>query len=259
MSEFTEAKRLEVIEKLKEIIPQGLVYGLGKPKPGELCVEAAICLALGEPHGDEPSCVHDVDRDFSIALNDAKWSSEKARAEALLPLAIAQLGTAGKDRTKWIKRIAEGTIRKILPMALRAAAKKKPEFAEAEELERFAEELEKVAVRCEKEGTREAVLAARDTAYKAADYYAAADDEFAAYYATYKAAKYAAAADAALAATTAADAALAATTAYHTAAAAEQAAEYTAKVAFYAADTTGNDEPLKVAVQIALDAYAAET
>jgi hypothetical protein len=231
MNTFDEAKRLEVIEKLKEIIPQGLVSGLGEPNPGELCVEAAICLALGEPHSDEPSCVHEVDREFAIVLNDAKWSSDKARAEALLPLAIAQLGTAGKDRTEWIERVIEGTIRKVVPMALRAAAKENPEFAE---------ELEEVAVRCEKEGTREAVLVARDAAYAAN---AAAAYE-AAYYA-YEAAYYAYRAD------------LAATDANFAAVYEEIAATArNALAAEQAACATGNDEPLKVAVQIALDAYA---
>jgi hypothetical protein len=234
MSELTEAKRLEVIEKLKEIIPQGLVYGLGKPKPGELCVEAAICLALGEPHGDQPSCVHQVDRDFAIRLNDSAWSSDKARAEAMLPLAIAQLGTAGKDRTEWVKRIAEGTIRKVVPMALRAVAKKNS---------KFAEDLERVAVRCEKEGTREAALAAADAANAATTAYDAATTAYDAAYAAYDAAY---------------DAAYTAYYAYY-AYNAYNAVKYATYAATRAALVTGNDEPLKVAVQIALDAYAAET
>jgi hypothetical protein len=198
MSEFTEAKRLEVIEKLKEIFPQGLVRGLGNPKPGELCVEAAICLALGEPHSDKPSCVHEVDREFAIVLNDSAWSSDKARAEAMLPLAIAQLGTAGKDRTEWVKRVIEGTIRKILPMALRAAADAAANAAY------YATYYATTAIN--------AINAVAKAAYNSADY---------AEYADY----YAAAA---------------------------------AKAAYYASQATGNDEPLKMAVQIAIEAYASE-
>lgn len=44
-----------------------------------MCVEAAVCYALGLPHGDEPTCVDEVIRRYKITLNDNKWSSNAAR------------------------------------------------------------------------------------------------------------------------------------------------------------------------------------
>jgi hypothetical protein len=108
-------------ERLREAIEPGLVKGLGEPIPGQMCIEAAICWALGEPHGENPSCVALPDRKFSIQLNDAPWSSNAVRAKHLLPLALAQLNTAGADRTKWVQAVVLGTIQRILPLALDAA------------------------------------------------------------------------------------------------------------------------------------------
>ena len=219
-------------QKLIDIVNAGLVSGLGEAKAGSLCVEAAICLAMGEPHSDHPSCVAAPDRDFAIRINDAPWSSTEARAKALLPLALAQLGTAGSDRGPWVRRVVEGTIRRIVPIALRAAASAHPD-------EQHRAALEAAAVRCEREGTRGAAAAAEDAAYAAYAYaaaaYAAADDAAAAAYA-------ADAARAARAARAAADADAAR-------AAADAAANY-------AADD--RDDVLRLAVQIALDSYAAE-
>jgi hypothetical protein len=201
-------------QRLIEIINAGLVSGLGNAKAGHLCVEAAICLAMGESHSDRPSCVAEPDREFAIGINDAPWSSTEARAKALLPLALAQLGTAGSDRGPWVRRVVEGTIRRIVPLAMRAASKVHPD-------EQHRAALEAAAVRCEREGTRGAAAAAADAAYAAAAADAAAAD-----------AAYAAAAAAADAARSAEDAAAAADAAH--------------------------DDVLRLAVQIALDSYAAE-
>lgn len=191
-----EKRKQEVAAKLRELIPQGLTGGVGRGEPGSLCVEAAICLAMGEPHGDEPTCVAAPDRAFAIRINDAAWSSKAARAEALLPLALAQLGTAGTDREAWVRRVVEGTIRRVVPLALRRAARAAPSHAER---------LEAAAARCAAEGTKDAARAAEAAAYDAA----------------YAAAAYAAAA--------------------------------------YADDAAvDGDEALRVAVRVALDAYAAE-
>ena len=200
-------------QKLTEIINAGLVSGLGNAKAGHLCVEAAICLAMGESHSDRPSCVAEPDRDFAIRINDAMWPSPEARAKALLPLALAQLGTAGRDRGPWVQRVAEGTIRQILPIALRAASKVHPD-----EERRAA--LEGAAIRCEQDGTGAAAAAAAVAAdaADATDAAAAADSAVDA-------------ADAAVAATVAAGATVAA---------------------------AARDNVLRLAVQIALDAYAAE-
>jgi len=178
---------IEAARKVLAVVDQGLVIGLGRPVPGQLCVEAAVCLALGEPHGDRPSCVATPDRDFKVRLNDARWSSPDARAAGMRRLSVMQLGTLGTDRAPWAAILIELTIRRVLPEALEAAAQRVPAHAEA---------LRAAARRCAAEGTREAALDAK----RAADASASA--------AAYAAATYAA--DAAYAAAAAADTAYAA-------------------------------------------------
>jgi hypothetical protein len=187
----------EIAIKVRDTVDAGLVAGVGKPEPGKLCVEAAVCFALGLPHGDDPQCVAQPLRRLKIRLNDAAWSSKEARAKGLRRLAVAQLGSAGVlDEKEFVRRVVDVTIRRAVPVGLRAAAKANP---------KFAERLEACAVRCEQEGTREscqeAHLLARAAAAAAADAvaYAAAVDAAVA-------AAYAAAVDAADAAVAAADA-----------------------------------------------------
>ena len=218
-------------QKLIDIVNAGLVSGLGEARPGHLCVEAAICLAMGEPHSDKPSCVAAPDRKFATRINDAEWSSKEARAKALLPLALAQLGTAGTDRGPWVQRVFEGIVRQIVPIALRAAASVHPD-------EQHRAALDAAALRCEREGTSAAADAAAYDAY------------------AYSAAHTAYSAANAYATTAAAySAAYAATTAYSAAYAAE-AADAAATAAFAA--FADRDDVLRLAVHIALDAYAAE-
>lgn len=224
-------------QRITEIINAGLVKGLGEAKAGHLCVEAAICLALGEPHSDHPSCVAGPDRDFAVRINDANWTSPEVRAKALLPLALAQLGTSGADRTEWVRRVVEGTIRRIVPIALRTAAQVHPDM-------QHRASLEAAAMRCEQDGSRDAAAYAAIVAAHAA-----------------RAARAAiVAAGAARAARAAADVADAADED-----AARAAAYAAADVAAYAADDEYNadayatrDDVLQIAVQVALDAYAAE-
>jgi len=189
-------------QKLVEIVNAGLVSGLGEPRPGNLCVEAAVCLALGEAHSDRPSCVAEPDRVFAIRINDAAWSSREARAKALMPLALAQLGTAGTDRSAWAQALALGTVQHVLPIALRAAG--------------LTEHAERCAQVTTLEEAREAADAAAADAHADALAARAADAALAA------AAAYAASADAALAAAAVATA-RAATDAAATAAAAAAA------------------------------------
>jgi regulator of protease activity HflC (stomatin/prohibitin superfamily) len=175
----------EIAEKVRDTVDAGLMHGVGKPIPGQMCVEAAVCFALGLPHGDDPACVAPSLRRLKIGLNDRNWSSPQVRAKGLRRLAVAQLGSAGAlDETVFRARIVEMTIRRAVPVALRAAAMMNPTHAEA---------LEAAAVRCEREGTREAARDGERVA-RAAAYAAYAD-------------AYAAAADAAAAAAAAADAA----------------------------------------------------
>jgi hypothetical protein len=210
----------EIAEIVRDTVDAGLVKGVGVAEPGKMCVEAAVCYALGLPHGDDPGCVSSALRRLKIRLNDSNWSSDTARAKGLRRLALAQLGSAGVlDDREFARRVVEMTIRKAVPVGLRAAARRNPKHAAA---------LEAAAVRCETEGTREAaregerVAAAAYAAYAAAA--AAADAAADAAYAAYAAYDAAAAAAAADAAADAADAAAA----YAAYAAADAAAAYAA-------------------------------
>jgi hypothetical protein len=227
--------------KVLEVVDAGLVNGMGKPEPGHMCVEAAVCYAMGLPHSDEPTCVGAAVRRFKIRLNDARWSSDTARTKGLRKLAIAQLGSDTIDQRAFANIVVEQTIRQIVPIALRAAARRNPKHADA---------LEAAAIRCEQEGTGEAAKdAAADAAAAAAAYAAAA----AAADAAAAAAAYAAAAAAAYAAADAAAAAVAAAAAYAAADAAAAAAA--AAAADAAADAAAaRDRILFVVAEIGLQA-----
>lgn len=153
----------DIARKVVKVVSAGLVAGVGEPTPGKMCVEAAVCYALGEPHGDRPSCVHSVVRVFKVALNDGSWSSATARARGMKRVAVAQLGSTEIDPVCFVQYVAEQTIKRILPIVLREAG------------------LNEVATRCENEGTsaaawaaagvaaRAVARAARDAAYAAGD------------------------------------------------------------------------------------------
>ena len=233
--------------KVLEVVDAGLVRGVGDPEPGKMCVEAAVCYAMGLPHGDNPECVSPALRALKIQLNDKEWSSNQARAKGLRRLAIAQLGSRGAlDEKEFLARVVEMTIRKIVPRALRSAASAK---GNAE----HAEKLEAAAVRCEAEGTKAAAYAANAAAYAA---YADANAADAAAYAV-NAAAYAAAYAAANAAAYAANAA--AYAAYAAAYAAANAAVNAAFAAAYAdAADAANDAAKKKARDEALAFFAEE-
>jgi hypothetical protein len=215
----------EVAAKVLSVVDAGLSEGVGKPEPGQMCVEAAVCYALGLPHGDDPKCVSQALRRLKINLNDSKWSSNAARGRGLRRLAVAQLGSAGVlDEREFAKRCAELAVRKMVPLALRAAAS----------IQKHATHKQKLidaANRCEKDGTREAALEGKTAAATAA--YDAADAADAAYAAANAADAAANAADAAYAAANAADAADAA---YDAAAYAAYAAANAATAAYAAAN-----------------------
>ena len=73
----------EIATKVRDTVDAGLVSGIGHPIPGQMCVEAVVCFALGLPHGDNPACVSPVLRRLKISLNDRHWSSPAARAAGL--------------------------------------------------------------------------------------------------------------------------------------------------------------------------------
>lgn len=103
--------------RVLKTVDAGLSDGLGKPVPGHMCVEAAVCYAMGLPHNDEPPCVSLVIRHLKIMMNDmGAWvpedqiedeggAEEQARAEGLRRLAIAQLGSNTLDDKKILKRL----------------------------------------------------------------------------------------------------------------------------------------------------------
>jgi hypothetical protein len=243
----------EVAEKCLSVIDKGLTSGMGEPVPGSMCVEAAINYALGRPHGDDPGCVAQSLRRLKIRLNDAQWSSRGARAQGLRRLALAQLGSAGVlDDEEFVRRVVEMTIRRAVPIGLRAAAVRNP---------KHAADLEAAAVRCEREGTREAasegerVARAAYAAYAdAAAYDAAAAD---AYDAAYDAASAASAASGA-AAYDAASAAYAADAAYAYDAAYDAASAYAYDAAAYAAAYAAADAAYASAYYAAYDRVLAQ-
>jgi len=206
----------EIAQKVLSVVDAGLVNGLGKPQPGQMCVEAAVCYALGLPHGDDPKCVAPSLRHLKIKLNDSHWSSAKARAAGLRRLALVQLGSAGTlDEKEFVARCAMLSIRTCVPVALRAAATR----FEGEKSDALLE----AANRCEAEPTLENAWHAREAAFCAAH----AD-------AAYAAAAAADAADAASTASTASKAAFRAArsdSAYAAAASANAAAVASANAA----------------------------
>lgn len=106
------------VVKILEVVDQGLCKNMGRPKPGHMCVEAAVCYALGFPHSDKPNCVSKAVRWFKIYLNDAKWTSNQARAKGLRKLAVAQLGSKEIDDDDFVNYMILETIRQIIPIVL---------------------------------------------------------------------------------------------------------------------------------------------
>ena len=189
----------EIARKVLTTVDAGLVHGMGKPVAGKMCVEAAVCFALGLPHGDNPPCVGSAVRAFKIRLNDSNWSSNEARAKGMRRIAIAQLGSDQIDQKEFANLLAVEVIKQIVPIAMRAAASVCKDETKKAAMLAAADE-------CETEGTEESARKAR-TAAAAAAYadaagYAAADA--AAYAAAYAAADAAAAAAADAAAAAAA-------------------------------------------------------
>ena len=235
--------------KVLSFVYAGLSGGLGSPKPGEMCVEAAVCYALGLPHGDDPKCVHSAVRRFKIALNDSPWSSNAARSKGMRDLAIAQLGTndAGFNGKVFVQVLVTETIRQMVPIALRALLR----FAD---LSQFHEQIEAAARTCEVTPNLAAAQAARDLAKNASAAASAATTQWTAS-ASASAASAASAAYAYVAATdyVAASAyASAATTYVATTAYASAASAYVATTA-----ATARDSVLSLCARIGIQALRA--
>lgn len=115
----------ELAVKVLEVVDQGLTSGMGIPEPGKMCVEAAVCYALGIDHDDEPPCVNEDVRSFKIDLNDRNWSSEKARAQGLRRIAVAQLGSNKIAQNKFYGELEFHVIKDVFP---KIATKIYPKF-----------------------------------------------------------------------------------------------------------------------------------
>jgi len=201
----------ETIKQADEILARGMCSGIGDAD-GQMCIEAAASVLAGEPFSDEPTCVHAVVRSYGVRINDAPWSSPDARASGLRSLLLAQLGSQDIDGIEFAQRLAELTVRELIPRLLRDVLPCDRAVIEA-------------AARCEREGTSEAARAAAEAsaanAARAASY--AAEDAARAAINAADAASYAAI-NASFAAEDAARAAAAAEDAARAAAAANAAA-----------------------------------
>lgn len=104
-----------IAKRVAACVKPGLTEGVGEPIPGQMCVEAAVCYAIGLPHGDDPRCVGQEVRNIKIALNDSDgWSTGKTRAAGLLKLAIAQLGSNKIPNKKFLKALAVKTVKRFM-------------------------------------------------------------------------------------------------------------------------------------------------
>ena len=130
----------------------------GKHAPnGKACLHEALNVYQGREWSDDTTGTLDL-----RPLNDAPWSSDEARTAAMLPLGpivIAWPSWSEERRQAFAKYVAEQTIRRIVPIALRAAASRLPEHRDA---------LEAAAQRCADEGTESAARSAWSAAESAA-------------------------------------------------------------------------------------------
>lgn len=99
MSEFEKSTpdlTEDLVKRVIQVVDKGLTAGEGKPIPGQMCVEAAVAYAFGEPHSDHPKCVSEAVRNVKIGLNDVEgWGTSRTRAAGLRRVAVAQLGSEG--------------------------------------------------------------------------------------------------------------------------------------------------------------------
>jgi len=202
---------------------------------GEVCARELRAHALGMRWTDIPDGGSPTDRVCQI-INDADWSSDDARTENCLPLALLTESEALDD---WVKVFTLSVIREILP----------PVFRDTIGLPEVAHDMEKNPC--------------HETAWNASNAAAAA-------YAASPPAAAAAAASAAAASTAAASAAAASTAAASTAAAstaaasleaahaAARAAAHAAAWAARASSSKGSDSVLQNAVRLLLIAHGRE-
>lgn len=113
------------VKKLLRTIDHGLTHGVGNGGEGHMCVQHAVNYVAGrvdyeDPIYDEKAddvkwCVLPEIAQFGIELNDSSWSSDKARAEGLRRLAVAELGSKGMNKRKLAARIRTNFIEHMVP------------------------------------------------------------------------------------------------------------------------------------------------
>ena len=89
-----------------------LKHGSHKPIDREFCALEFVSVMHGEKMHDKPTHIPDLRR-----LNDAGWSSDKARTDAMLPVlaALWDWSSWGKDKQQaWAEHTAIETVRHII-------------------------------------------------------------------------------------------------------------------------------------------------
>jgi len=129
----------ELVKDIQRRVSCGLTKGLGKPQDGGMCIEAVICAAYGLPHSDNPPCVGNEIRRAKIALNDCNWSSDKARADGMLKLGVAQLGSDKLDQEAFSKQLFWRSCQLMLPLIIAVQIADKAEADEVASLTMWQE------------------------------------------------------------------------------------------------------------------------
>ena len=89
-----------------------LMRGSHREGAGEFCALEFARAVKGLPWGDTPDAFPDL-----RPLNDARWSSDQARTEALLPVLLALWDWHAWDsarRVRWARRVAILTVQRIV-------------------------------------------------------------------------------------------------------------------------------------------------
>ena len=105
----------ENINEALRLCSFGLVKGLGTGEPGDMCIEHIICQVFEGRKGDNPSCVSNEFNKAKISLNECNWSSNKARAEGMKYLLVAQIGSNALDDKIVREHLRFLSAKKILP------------------------------------------------------------------------------------------------------------------------------------------------
>lgn len=94
LQDVTEPQAKEIIK----VVQQGLCKGIGSGKPGDMCIEAAVCYVTEDAKGyltnDSPLCVNNFLSSLKITINDLYKGTRKNRAKLLIRLGLLQLGTS---------------------------------------------------------------------------------------------------------------------------------------------------------------------